>query len=334
MVECGVVTTVASTKRAIVFAEAAEALGFSRVGMADTAPKLYHATYPAVTAALMRTSKLAIGPYVTNPVTRHWSVHAGTARALEEIAPGRFFVGMATGDGAVHSVGLKPAKLSDFEEHIREMRTIWPDQARIHMAFSGPKGVELAGRYADELTIATGLDAGSITRLSARANSARKEAGIDTPLSIWVNPLAYIVDTEAEVEPMRKSLRTLAYSGARFAFGPSLGNPNSTDHNIPDDMKAIMKERLDQYDYAYHGKVGDNPNARLFEDYPEIENYLIDRMVLAGTAEQCLERLQQLIDSVELGGIWFPTIPRTANLGDHLSDLAKLETAFRPLLQK
>jgi alkanesulfonate monooxygenase SsuD/methylene tetrahydromethanopterin reductase-like flavin-dependent oxidoreductase (luciferase family) len=327
MPEFGVVTTVASTKQAVVFAEAAEALGFSRVGMADTAPKLFHATYPAVTAALMRTSKLSVGPYVTNPVTRHWSVHAATARALEELAPGRFYIGLATGDGAVHSVGLKPAKLVDFENYIREMRTIWPEQSKIHMAFSGPKGVELAGRVADELTIAVGLDEGTIRNLADRANAARAAVGIKTPLRIWINPLTYIVGTEAEVEPMRKSLRNIAYSGARFSLDFSM-----EDKNIPEHMKPILKERLAKYDFAYKGKVGDNPNAHLFDDYPEIENYLVDRMVLTGTAEQCAEKLGKLIKSLELSGIWFPTIPRTANLGDHLSDLAALERAFRPLI--
>lgn len=328
MPECGVVTTVASTKQAVVFAEAAEALGFSRVGMADTAPKLFHATYPAVTAALMRTSKLAVGPYVTNPVTRHWSVHAGTARAHEELAPGRVFAGMATGDGAVHSVGLKPAKLAYFESYVSELRTIWPEEAKLHLAFSGPKGCELAGRVADELTIAVGLDAGTIQNLADKAKAARAAVGIKTPLRIWINPLTYVVDSEAEVEPMRKSLRNIAYSGARFSLEHSMEGKN-----IPEHMKPILKERLAKYDFAYKGQAGDNPNARLFEDHPEVENYLIDRMVLAGTAKQCVARLEQLIDSLELSGIWFPTIPRTPNLGDHLTDLAALERAFRPIIE-
>ena len=329
MTEFGVVTTVASTKRAVVFAEAAEEMGFSRVGMADTAPRLYHAPYPAITAALMRTSRIAVGTYVTNPVNRHWSVHAGTARALEELAPGRNFLGIATGDGAVHSVGLKPAKLDAFDGYMRELRAIWPEGARIHMAFSGLKGCEFAGRYADELTIAVGLDAGAIRTLAARATEPRKAAGIETPLRIWINPLAYIVETESEVEPMRKSLRTLAYSGARFSFGPSMEGKN-----VPEHMQAIMRAQLEKYDYAFHGRVGDNPNAHLFDDHPEIEEYLIDRFTLAGTADQCVRRLEQLIGEVDISGVWFPTIPRTAQLGDHLTDLAALERAFRPLMQR
>jgi len=327
MIETGVITTVASTQRAAVYAEAAEQMGFSRVGMADTAPKLFHATYPAVTAALMRTNRISVGPYVTNPVTRHWSVHAATARALDELAPGRFYAGMATGDGAVNSVGLKPAKLEYFENYINEMRTIWPEQSKIHLAFSGPKGMELAGRVADELTVAVGLDVEMIQKMVGLAKASRQSAGVKTPLRIWINPLTYVVATESEVEPMRKALRNIAFSSARFSFDASL-----EDKNVPDHMKPILKKRLALYDFAYKGQVGDNPNARLFEDHPEVENYLIDRAVLTGTAEQCLARLEQLMDVVELSGVWFPTIPRTPHFSDHLSDLAALERAFRPMM--
>ena len=92
------------------------------MGVTDTAPAHYHAVYPAVTAALLRTDRILVGTYVTNPVTRHWSVHSATARGLNELAPSRFFLGIGTGDGAVHAVGLKPAKLADFEAYVEKMR--------------------------------------------------------------------------------------------------------------------------------------------------------------------------------------------------------------------
>lgn len=328
MVECGTVTTVESTKQAVIFAQTAEVMGFSRVGMADTAPKLYHAPYPAITAALLQTSKLSVGPYVTNPVTRHWSVAAGNARALDELAPGRFFITLGTGHGAVHSVGLKASKLTDLESYVGEMRSIWPEQAKVQMAFSGANGVEVAGRVADELTIATGFDAEAMRIMARRAQAARSAAGVTTPLKLWVMVNPYVVESEAEVEAKRKELRSLAVAGARFAFDFSL-----EDKNIPEDMKPILKERLAQYDFRFSGKAGDNPNAHLFDDHPDIQEYLLDRFLLIGTAKQCVGRLEQFVETAELSGIWIAQIPRSSDLGDHLTDLAATEKAFRPIIR-
>src|SRR5579872_5260139 len=157
-VELGIVSTLPSTLIAIELAQIAEELGFDRVAFSDTAPLIYHAAYPAITAILMRTHRIRVGPYVTNPVSRHWSIHLANARAFEELAPGRFFLGIGTGDGAVHSVGLKPAKLSEFRAAAAELRKTLPQGTPIHMAFSGPRGMAVAGALADELTIGTGLD--------------------------------------------------------------------------------------------------------------------------------------------------------------------------------
>jgi alkanesulfonate monooxygenase SsuD/methylene tetrahydromethanopterin reductase-like flavin-dependent oxidoreductase (luciferase family) len=327
MVECGTVTTVESTKQAVIFAQTAEVLGYSRVGMADTAPKLYHAPVPAITATLMQTSKIMVGPYVTNPVTRHWSVNAGTARALNEIAPGRYFITLGTGHGAVHSVGLKSAKLADTEKYVEEMRSIWPAECKIQMAFSGMKGVEVAGRVADELTVATGFDVTAIRLMADQAEAARKVAGITTPLRLWVMVNPYVVESLSQVEAKRKELRSLACAGARFSFDFSV-----EDKNIPDHMKPIIAERLPKYDFTFSGKAGDNPNAHLFDDYPEVMEYLLDRFMLVGTAEQCAARLEGLIEGAKLSGVWIAQIPRNSHLGDHLTDLAATERAFRSII--
>jgi alkanesulfonate monooxygenase SsuD/methylene tetrahydromethanopterin reductase-like flavin-dependent oxidoreductase (luciferase family) len=255
-------------------------------------------------------------------------VNAGTARALDELAPGRFFITLGTGHGAVHSVGLKASKLSDLESYVGEMRTIWPEQAKIHMAFSGSKGVEVAGRHADELTIATGFDSEAIRSMAELAQAARAAAGIKTPLRIWVMVSPYVVDSESAVEAKRKELRSLAAAGARFAFDFSLEGKN-----IPDHMKPILKERLEKYDFRFSGKAGDNPNAHLFDDHPEIQEYLIDRFILTGTAKQCVKRLETLIDGANLSGIWFAQIPRSSDLGEHLADLSATEKAFGSIIR-
>jgi len=326
--ELGVITTLPSTKQAIVFAKAAEDAGFNRVGLSDTAPKIYHACYPAVTACLLQTERISVGPYVSNPVARHWSVHGSTAKAFEELAPGRFFLGMATGDGAVHSVGLHPATLAEFEDYVRDMRTIMPEQTRIHMAFSGSKGMEVAGRLASELTIGTGLDAGALRELARRARAARAAAGVTAPLRIWASAAVYLVDSESEVAEMRRNVSGLAVHGARFAFDFSFDGKN-----VPEKFHAVIREGMKRYDFAYHGKFGDTPNGRIFDAVPELREALINRFALVGTPAQCAAHLEATIREAELDGVWLMPAPRTPGPEGILASLRLAADTFGHLRQ-
>ena len=55
----------------------------------------------ACAACALNTSKAKIFTGVTNPVTRHPSVMASSYLCLEELAPGRNMLGIATGDSAL-----------------------------------------------------------------------------------------------------------------------------------------------------------------------------------------------------------------------------------------
>jgi alkanesulfonate monooxygenase SsuD/methylene tetrahydromethanopterin reductase-like flavin-dependent oxidoreductase (luciferase family) len=220
-VELGIVTTLASSTTAVRLARVADELGFDRFAVSDTQPLLYHAAYPALTAVLLQTKQIKAGPYVTNPVTRHWSIHGATARALEELAPGRFFLGIGTGDGAVHSVGLKPAKLSEFSDAIVQLRGVLPKQVPVHMAFSGPKGMAVAGKLADEVTVGVGLDVPALRELAGQARAARQKAGVTTPLKVWAPTPVYFADTAADVPALRTLAGGMVALAARFAFSVS-----------------------------------------------------------------------------------------------------------------
>ena len=123
---------------------------------------------------------------MTNTVTRHWSVLGATARTFGELYPGRFFAGLATGDGACHSVGLTPSTWAKLEEDVANVRGWAPSDMEVHIAASGPRGAEAAGRVATDLILGTGLDVTALRTLSARARAARTAAGI----SCWARPMS------------------------------------------------------------------------------------------------------------------------------------------------
>jgi alkanesulfonate monooxygenase SsuD/methylene tetrahydromethanopterin reductase-like flavin-dependent oxidoreductase (luciferase family) len=301
-VELGIVTTLPSTRAAVRLGQAADTLGFDRFGVSDTAPLLYHSCYPAVTALLLETKRIRVGPYVTNPVSRHWSVHGATARAFEELAPRRFFLAIAAGDGAVHSVGLKPATLEAFREYTIKLRSVLTQDTPIHMAFSGPKGLALAGELADEVTIGTGLDPVALRELAARGHGARPHA--HTPLRVWVPAPVYFAESPAD-PVARRAAAGMAMLAARFAFASSFDGKN-----VPEAYQAIIRRGLARYQFSHHAKDGPNPNAALFDEWPEVRDYLIDRFAVVGTPEQCRERLEHVIREARLDGVWLmPTAP-------------------------
>ena len=270
--ELGLPLGLTSTKEAADLGRLAEKIGFDRVAIPDTKPKAFHACYPAMTALFLQTERIIVGPHVSNPVTRHWSVQASTLRAFEELVPGRYFLGLGTGDGSVHSVGLRPAMLADMEEYIRQMRTIAPPTSNLHMAFSGHKGMALAGRHASEVTIGTGLDVSALREMARRARAARALAGVRDHLGTWIHILIYVVDSPADAERMRRNCAGLACHLGRFALDFSFEGKN-----VPESFQPVIRECMKQYGFAYHGTFGDTPNGRLFDDHPEIREYLLDR---------------------------------------------------------
>jgi alkanesulfonate monooxygenase SsuD/methylene tetrahydromethanopterin reductase-like flavin-dependent oxidoreductase (luciferase family) len=325
-VELGIVTTLPSTLLAIELAQMAESLGFDRIAFSDTAPLIYHAAYPAITAVLMRTGRIRVGPYVTNPVTRHWSIHCANARAFEELAPGRFFLGIGTGDGAVHSVGLKPATLSAFRVAASELRKSLPAGTPIHMAFSGPKGMAVAGALADEVTIGTGLDVTSLRNLAGIARAAREQAGVTTPLKLWLPVPVHFAGSEDGIPALRAAAGGMASLAARFAFSAGFEGKN-----VPHNFQPAMRQMLDGYQFAHHAKATGNPNAGLFDDVPEIRDYVLDRFALIGTPEQCAERLATLVRDAGIDGFWLmPAAPSADREAVH-EKLALAAQTFAPL---
>ena len=321
----GVVTTLRTVRDTVDLAAAADRAGFWGFGAADTAPALYPAAYPTLAWALERTERIHLGPMVTNPITQHWSVHASTARTFEEMGPGRSFLGVATGDGAVHPVGLRPAKWETVEETVRKVREYAP-KSGVHVAAAGPKGAEAAGRVATDLVSSLGFDSTALRDHVTRARAARHAAGIAEPLRLWVKVPLCIVDHEGDVKSARVQLH---------AFANGIANSNYTTFtgkNVPERWQPIITERLAAYDFGYHGVMGENaPNARLFEDHPELQDYLLDRLILIGTREQCLRRIEWLRDEAGVDGVWFSIIPNPVAT-DPLVTVQKAAEAFGQFL--
>jgi alkanesulfonate monooxygenase SsuD/methylene tetrahydromethanopterin reductase-like flavin-dependent oxidoreductase (luciferase family) len=300
-VKLGVINLIRSSRESIEIAKACEAAGFWGLGLGDTVPALYQDTYVTAGACFQATRTLNIGPTVTNTVARHWSVLGATARTFDELYPGRFFAGVATGDGACYSVGLPPASWSRLERDIASAKEMARGSLRVQIAASGPRGCEAAGRIASDLIIGTGLDVQALRNLSARARAARAAAGVSEPLRIWAFINTYIAPDEAAAKAARIGSRGRA--NGRFAFASTF--EDKEDKAVPEKWQAILRERHARYDHSTHGVAGEaNVNTHLFDDHPDLQEYLCDRFQLFGTAEQCAARLRNVAEEAGLDGAW------------------------------
>jgi alkanesulfonate monooxygenase SsuD/methylene tetrahydromethanopterin reductase-like flavin-dependent oxidoreductase (luciferase family) len=327
----GVINLTHSSRAAVKFAQAAEAAGFWGVGIGDTVPERYQDTYVTAAACFAATERVHIGPTVTNTVTRHWSVLGATARTFGELYPGRFFAGVATGDGACHSVGLTPSTWAKLEEDVANVRGWAPDDMEVHIAASGPRGAEAAGRVATDLILGTGLDVTALRTLSARARAARTAAGITTPLRTWGFVTTYVAPDKATADAARISQRGRSVGTARFSFSSTF-----EDKGVPEAWQPILRERLARYDFTNHGVGAGNTNGYLFDDHPDIQEYLMNRFQLLGTADECEARLREVAADAGLDGCWFTQSPltpdedpirRVRSTGEALQSLAGFEPA-------
>ena len=89
----------------------AEATGFEWLGVADS-QSVFHELYVALTLAALETSRIRLGPLVTNPQTRHLVVTASAMASLDELSGGRVALGLGSGDSAIYTLGAPPATVA------------------------------------------------------------------------------------------------------------------------------------------------------------------------------------------------------------------------------
>jgi len=283
--------------------QAAEESGFERVGIVDS-QSIYRELYVSCTAGLQGTRSIKIGPRVTNVLTRHPSVTASALLTMCELAPGRVFVGVGTGDSALMNIGLRPVKLSVMEDFVHCLRRLLQGQAAvyegselriswgqaeipIYVAAHGPKTLEFAGQHADGIIYGDGVGEEVVQdALRAISTGAARAGRRLEDLDIWWGLCGNVADSREEaLSQIRMILAAKANHLARF--------PQQNKH-VPPQYRDVLDRIHSGYSYLEHQKPGANTtNARLVRE-SGLEDYLADRYAIVGTPEECVARLRQL----------------------------------------
>ncbi len=106
-----VLQTTPPAARVIDLAKRAETYGFSHVWTFDS-HILWEEPYVIYSQILNETRNVIVGPMVTNPATRDWTVTASTYATLNEMYGNRTICGIGRGDSAVRVTNGKPTTLA------------------------------------------------------------------------------------------------------------------------------------------------------------------------------------------------------------------------------
>ncbi|MGH2639544.1 MAG: LLM class flavin-dependent oxidoreductase [Rhabdochlamydiaceae bacterium] len=137
--------------------------------------------YQNLAASALSTSRIKIGPAITNPLTRHPTVTASAIMTLNEISSGRAILGIGPGDGSVRRIGFNPATIEKLESTISDLRKLlagepvefakgvsssmrWRTTGKIpiFVPATGSKMLELAGRAADGVIMNVGTSPNAV----------------------------------------------------------------------------------------------------------------------------------------------------------------------------
>ncbi|MFI9635024.1 TIGR03842 family LLM class F420-dependent oxidoreductase [Nocardia sp. NPDC051929] len=288
--------------RVIELARLAETYGFSHVWTFDS-HLLWQEPYVIYSQILAATRKIMVGPMVTNPATRDWTVTASAFATLNEMFGNRTVCGIGRGDSAVRTLGGKPATLATLRRSIEVIRELgngrgarvddtvvrlpWAADSRLDVwvAGYGPRALELTGAVADGFILQL-ADPDITAWTVARVRAAAERAGRDpAAVRICVAAPAYVTDgTDAAQAHARQQCRW---------FGGMVGNHVAemvarygTAGGIPAALTDYIEDRRG-YDYNLHGRAG-NVHAEYVPDA------IVDRFCLLGTPDDQLSRLREL----------------------------------------
>src|SRR6195256_269762 len=116
-----VLQTTPPSARVVDLAKRAESYGFTHVWTFDS-HILWEEPFPIFTQILANTRNVMVGPMVTNPITRDWTVTASAFATLNEMFGNRTVIGIGRGDSAVRVINGKPTTLAALREAIHVIR--------------------------------------------------------------------------------------------------------------------------------------------------------------------------------------------------------------------
>ena len=284
----------------------AETIGFKRVGIWDS-PALFNEPWVTLGACARATTQIRLGPWVTNPLTRHPVVTASALATLDDLAPGRAILGIGTGDSGVYHLGGSASPLARLEAYVVAVRRLleegeatW-DGKRVTLAWArrripvwiaahGERALQLAGRIGDGVIVGLGVAPDVVARCLTIVDEATRSVDrASSDLEIWfTSPWCVDPDRDRARAEAAWRVASLAHHVARRGVAGKL---------IPAELADGIVRLGEAYDLATHGAP---PEAQK-ETYRRIAadlgilDALIARYAIAGSPEEAESQVRAAV---------------------------------------
>ena len=293
-----VLQTTPPARQVIDLARKADNLGFSHVWTFDS-HILWEEPYVIYGQILAETKNVIVGPMVTNPATRDWTVTASLFATLNEMYGNRTICGIGRGDSAVRVTNGKPTTLATLRESIHVIRELangrevdyngskikfeWASKSKceVWVAAYGPKALQLTGEVGEGFILQLADVDIAVWTIEAVRKAARDAGRDPKSVKFCVAAPAYVGD---DITHMREQCRW---------FGGMVGNHVADivarygeSSDVPKALTDYIKGRQG-YDYKQHGQAG-NTHTTFVPDS------IVDRFCILGNVEEHLKRLKEL----------------------------------------
>ena len=283
----------------------AEGSGFELLTTGDS-QSLWADPFVSMTFAAANTVAPRLAITVSNPVTRHPAVVASSVVAIQDVAKGRFCLGLSSGDSALRNIGERPATLVELEAFVETVRAMtlnesvtWNGHEQalrwgsarvpIWIAAEGPRTLQLAGRIADGVVLSNSLTTEAIDRAFTHIRAGAEASGRSMDdIEIWWMVNVVPAETErAGIDSIRSVLAGTANHVYRFTL---------EGKGLPPERVAAIEELKQTYDSRHHANPATaSVNAELV-DRLGLTDWLAAQSTIAGPIEHCVERLHEVAE--------------------------------------
>jgi 5,10-methylenetetrahydromethanopterin reductase len=277
-----------------------EELGFASLIVPDS-QNLLPEVWGQLMLAASATTRLRLGPGVSNSVTRDAAVTASAALSLQAESEGRAVLGIGRGDSSVQRIGRGLDPLASFERYLVAVqgylageavdrdgfasRLEWLTRVNVakvpvEVAATGPRVIELAARHADRICLAVGADPAHLATALHRARDAARAAGRDPDALRYGAFVNCVIHDDVGVA--RNAVRGAVASFARFS-----SMRGSRLEALPPRLRAAAEYLRAHYDMRDHTRAGAAHTAGIGDDF-------VDWFAMAGPLERVLPRFRAL----------------------------------------
>ena len=299
--------------RVVDLAKKAETYGFSHVWTFDS-HILWQEPYVIYSQILAETRRITVGPMVTNPATRDWTVTASTFATLNEMYGNRTVCGIGRGDSAVRVTNGAPVGLKEMRESIHVIRELgcgravdykgssirfpWATKSELEvwLAAYGPKMLAMTGEVADGYILQLAdpdIAAWTIKAVREAAERVSRDPG---SITFCIAAPAYVTDGSPEqLAHAREQCRWFGgmvgnhvadIVGRYGTGGDGTGDGGDGSSAVPKALTDYIKGR-EGYDYNEHGRAG-NTHASFVPDE------IVDRFCVIGPVGHQIARIKEL----------------------------------------